>query len=254
MSTIPAPVTEACPPARHGVDEAPPDDDALDALQRAYASSACKRVLDVLIAGSGLVLLTPLLVVIALVVRRDSPGPILYRQVRVGRNRRRHIRRAQRAEATCSGQERRRCPGEGRPFEILKFRTMMVNAEPDGPQLEEENDRRVTRAGRWLRRTHLDELPQLWNVLRGDMSLVGPRPERPFFVDQFVVEMHGFRRRLAVRPGLTGLAQLENGYDRSPADVVRKLHLDLQYLRSASLFTDLRLLGRTVPHLLPRRR
>jgi lipopolysaccharide/colanic/teichoic acid biosynthesis glycosyltransferase len=111
-----------------------------------------------------------------------------------------------------------------------------------------------------LRRTSLDELPQLWNVLRGDMSLVGPRPERPCFVGRFVHLVPGYRRRFVVRPGITGLAQLQNGYDRSLADVHRKLRLDLEYLQRADLLIDLWLLLRTLPHLLhicsarPRRR
>jgi lipopolysaccharide/colanic/teichoic acid biosynthesis glycosyltransferase len=252
MSTIPAPVSNACP-SREQTSGQTIDDTLIDAMQRAYAISVRKRILDLLVAGPALVLALPLLTVLAVVIRRDSPGPVLYRQTRVGRNRRRRRPQGERAESALGGPDRRSCPGEGRPFEILKLRTMVVDAEPNGPQHEQTNDERVTPPGRWLRRTHLDELPQLWNVLRGDMSLVGPRPERPYFVDRFVTDLHGFRRRLAVRPGITGLAQLENGYDRSPADVVRKLHLDVQYLRTASLATDLRLLGRTLPHLLSRR-
>jgi lipopolysaccharide/colanic/teichoic acid biosynthesis glycosyltransferase len=228
-----------------------------------YSDGSLKRSLDVLGASVLLLIAAPLMALIALAVRLDSPGPILYRQQRVGQNRRRAARPARVAGMrvhTPRRLERRRQTGAGRPFEILKFRTMDVDAERGGPSWSPPGDERVTRLGRLLRATHLDELPQLWNVLRGDMSLVGPRPERPCFVGRFVHLVPGYRRRFVVRPGITGLAQLQNGYDRSLADVHRKLRLDLEYLQRADLLIDLWLLLRTLPHLLhicsarPRRR
>ncbi len=214
----------------------------------AYSNRLPKRIID--LAGATLLLLAalPLMALIALTIRLTSRGPIFYRQLRVGRDRRR-ARPSTRAWP--AARDRRQRAGEGKPFTIIKFRTMFVDAESAGPCLSPLNDRRVTRLGRLLRATHLDELPQLWNVLRGDMSLVGPRPERPHFVRRYVVAMPDYRQRLQVRPGITGLAQLENGYDHSVGDVFRKLDLDLQYLEMACPRTDFRLLLRTFPHMLP---
>jgi lipopolysaccharide/colanic/teichoic acid biosynthesis glycosyltransferase len=220
-----------------------------------YPDRLPKRTIDLIGAAALLVVTLPLLAVIALAIRFDSPGPILYRQVRVGRDRRRGrgARHRRAGRLIPSREDRRRQPGAGKPFEIIKFRTMVVDAEQTGPRWAEAEDPRVTRCGRFLRATHLDELPQLWNVIGGDMSLVGPRPERPHFVRLFANVLPGYRRRFRARPGITGLAQLENGYDRSLDDVCRKLDLDLHYLDSAGPFTDFRLLLRTIPHLRPQR-
>ncbi len=186
---------------------------------------AAKRVLDVGLALIGLLVTLPLSLVIALLIRRDGPGAILFRQVRVGQH--------------------------GRPFRLIKFRTMVPDAErqwqaPDtaealaGYRFQDEGDDRITPAGRWLRRTSLDELPNLWNVLVGDMSLVGPRPEVPEIVALYDAEM---RQRLAVKPGITGLAQVSGRGALSTLDTIR---FDLEYCRRWSLGRDLRILCRTV--------
>jgi lipopolysaccharide/colanic/teichoic acid biosynthesis glycosyltransferase len=192
----------------------------------------------------------PLVVVIAPLIKLDSPGPIFYTQERVGVNRRRNRHRRQDPIAVTGElriQERRQQPADGRPFHIVKFRTMVADAEKaTGPTWAAPNDPRVTRIGRILRPARLDELPQLWNVLRGQMSLVGPRPERPHFVSQFVRQIPGYRTRLEAVPGITGLAQVENAYDSSEADVRRKLDYDLEYIRRSSIREDLWILLRTM--------
>lgn len=179
-----------------------------------------QRVCD-LIASAGLLLgLAPVVAIVAIAVALTSPGPVIFRQLRVGWG--------------------------GRPFTMLKFRTMREGAEGDGPRWAEQDDPRVTRLGRWLRRSHLDELPQLVNVLRGDMSLVGPRPERPEFVDRLVDEVPGYHLRHVVRPGVTGWAQVNQGYAASVEASVSKLEYDLEYLRTPGLAMYLRVLLRTV--------
>ena len=178
---------------------------------------AAKRVLDVFAAVVSLVVLAIPMAVIALLVRLDSPGPALFRQERLGR--------------------------AGRPFTIYKYRSMRMDAECDGPQWAERDDERCTRLGRVLRRTRMDELPQLWNILRGDMSFVGPRPERPVFYGKFEEYVHGFRYRLLVTPGLTGLAQVNGGYDLMPEE---KIIYDIRYIETCSLMVDLSCVLRTV--------
>jgi lipopolysaccharide/colanic/teichoic acid biosynthesis glycosyltransferase len=134
----------------------------------------------------------------------------------------------------------------GRNFTIYKFRTMVSNAEASGPQLATQNDPRITPLGNFMRKTRLDELPQLWNVLKGDMSLVGPRPERPFFVEQFKKQIPLYSRRLRVRPGITGWAQVKWKYDESFDDVVEKTKYDLFYVENMSLRMDLKILINTI--------
>lgn len=210
-----------------------------------------KRALDVLGAFTLLVITTPLLILIAIAIRLDSPGPIIYSQERVGLNRRRRQRR-QRPQhaipnpADARDADRRRQEAEGRPFQIYKFRTMRADAENGGPQWAEKDDPRVTRTGRVLRAARLDELPQLWNVLCGDMSLVGPRPERPHFVGRFARHIPKYRHRLIALPGITGLAQIEHQYDRCEDDVKRKLAYDLDYIRGYHITRDIRILLKTV--------
>jgi len=186
---------------------------------------ALKRGLDLVVAAVGLVLFSPVLLYCAVAIKRDSPGPVLYRQTRVGLN--------------------------GRLFKIVKFRTMVADAEaewvpPTRPEelahfyFQDEADRRITRVGRWLRATSLDELPNLWNVLVGDMSLVGPRPEVPEIVALYDDTM---RERLRVKPGLTGLAQVSGRGLLSTAEAIR---YDLEYCRRWSLGEDLRILWSTL--------
>jgi exopolysaccharide biosynthesis polyprenyl glycosylphosphotransferase len=172
-----------------------------------------KRASDVLAASVGFLLVLPLLPLIALLVRW-TPGPIIYRQTRLGEG--------------------------GRPFTIYKFRTMVADAEAPGqPEWAAEGDQRVTPVGRFLRRAHLDEIPQLWNVLKGDMSIVGPRPERPEFVAMLEKEMPFWSRRLLIKPGVTGWAQVRSGYSADCASCADKLSYDLWYIRHRTLAVDL---------------
>ncbi len=180
-----------------------------------------KRLADVTVSAFGLALLLALLPFVALAVYLESPGPIFYSQERVGR--------------------------AGRTFRLLKLRSMVPGAEQEGqPRWAEQNDERVTRVGRFLRRTRLDELPQCLNVLRGEMSLIGPRPERPEFVADLQKRIPFYRSRLAVRPGLTGWAQINYHYGSSVEDALVKLQYDLYYIKRQSLYLDLLILLKTI--------
>ena len=182
----------------------------------------CKNLADRLAASLLLVLLTPLILALAAVVRLTSRGPAIYRQVRLGR--------------------------DGRPFQILKLRSMRHDCERlTGPLwASKAGDSRVTPVGDFLRLSHLDELPQLWNVIRGEMSLVGPRPERPEFVAQLRREIPGYDDRMRVRPGITGLAQVRLPADERVDDVRRKVRYDLLYIDSLGAMLDLKILVGTV--------
>ena len=149
-------------------------------------------------------------------------------------------------EAEALMEDRRQEFAYGKPFVLYKFRTMRVDAESQGARLAVPGDPRVTPVGRFLRLTRLDELPQLWNVLRGDMSLVGPRPERPEFIETLSQHIPGYLQRLGLKPGLTGLAQILNGYDNNLAGFRRKVALDLLYLQNCCLWNDLKILWRTI--------
>jgi exopolysaccharide biosynthesis polyprenyl glycosylphosphotransferase len=183
-----------------------------------------KRGLDMVIAILGLGLFVPLLPLVALLIKFDSPGPIFYRQKRLGQ--------------------------AGKVFELIKLRSMYTDAEADGPQWAEKYDTRVTRLGQFLRRTRLDEVPQLLNVLRGEMSLIGPRPERPEFVATLQQEIPFYRTRLTVKPGLTGWAQVNYDYGRSASDALEKLRYDLYYIKHQSIQLDLVILLKTVSTIL----
>ena len=187
----------------------------LAASQRRYLRM--KRCFDVAIASIMFLICLPVLALAMICIYIDSPGPVFYKQERVGY--------------------------KGKLFKVVKLRSMRLDAEKDGPQWAQKHDPRVTRVGAFLRSTRIDELPQLLNVIRGEMSLIGPRPERPMFVEQFNREIPGFHNRLLMKPGLTGWAQVNGGYDISPEE---KLELDLYYIRNASLWLDLRILARTV--------
>jgi lipopolysaccharide/colanic/teichoic acid biosynthesis glycosyltransferase len=190
--------------------------------RRAY--DAVKAVLDFAAALILLVLAAPVLLVCMALVKLTSPGPAIYSQVRLGKG--------------------------GRRFRIYKIRSMTHNCESQsGVRWSTAGDPRVTVLGRFLRKTHLDELPQLWNILRGDMSLVGPRPERPEFVTTLQKEIPEYRRRLTVRPGVTGLAQVQLPPDTDLESVRRKVACDLTYIQHRSWWLDLRLLALTVLHL-----
>lgn len=207
---------------------------------------AVKRQTDLLLAAVLLLLLAPLLLAVALAVRLSSRGPVLFVQERIGQD-----LRAPRGDGCLRPSERRRRVLGGRPFRIYKFRTMIPDAERHtGPVWSSgPSDLRVTRVGRILRRTHLDELPQLFNVLRGEMSLVGPRPERPCFVEGLIQEIPDYERRLQVRPGITGLAQVRRGADRSLDDVREKLHHDLRYIEHNTFCKEALILLQTLGKL-----
>ncbi len=196
-----------------------------------------------------LALALPIFFLVGLAIKLDSSGPVFFRQERVGLNRRSSDRR-RRGDSMLNckrGSDRRASNQHGKPFIVYKFRTMVVDAEKRcGPIWATKNDPRVTSVGRFLRQTRLDELPQLLNVLRGEMALVGPRPERPFFVDKLAGQVEDYTERLRVKPGITGLAQVENGYDGSVDDVRAKVNYDLNYIKTSSLKRDLIILVKTI--------
>jgi sugar transferase (PEP-CTERM system associated) len=179
-----------------------------------------KRIGDCVISGLLILLLWPLMLLVGIAVKIDSPGSMLYRQKRVGLH--------------------------GHVFEMLKFRSMREDGEKDGPVWARENDDRITRVGQWIRRCRLDELPQLFNVLKGDMSLVGPRPERPEFTAILEKELPCYSLRHVVRPGITGWAQIRYHYGASVEDSLRKLEYDLYYVKNLSPFLDLKICLKTV--------
>ncbi|PID80403.1 UDP-phosphate N-acetylgalactosaminyl-1-phosphate transferase [bacterium DOLJORAL78_65_58] len=201
-----------------------------------------KRASDVVISILALGAFGIILPGLALLIKLDSSGPVFYSQERVGINRRRVRRRF----SDRFGSERRKVLQPGRPFKVHKLRTMGVNAEANGPQWAKKNDMRITRVGRFLRKTRLDEVPQFWNVLKGDMSLIGPRPERLVFVRQLEKDIPDYRDRLLIKPGITGLAQVINGYDEDMESVRRKVELDRKYIRNAGFGQDGRILFSTV--------
>ncbi|SFI58660.1 sugar transferase [Planctomicrobium piriforme] len=215
-----------------------------------------KRALDIVVALTMLVCLAPLMAVVALLVKLTSKGPVIYSQTRVGLNLRKKtgIDRRQDQSGPPEGVADRRLPGRdrratvsyGRHFTIYKFRTMRTDAELQGARFAVKGDSRITPIGRLLRKTRLDELPQLLNVLRGEMSLVGPRPERPEFIKPLSDEIPGYLDRLGLQPGLTGVAQILNGYDNEIDSFRRKVAFDLYYLQNCSLGNDFKILVRTV--------
>lgn len=236
--------------ARPERERSTPPDPRVAETPRSVREPWPRRALDVAVSAGALVALAPLFVILAVLIKATSPGPVLYRQTRVGQERRGSAQRRRRAAMTRHGlraaQDRRVRAAHGRPFAIVKFRTMAEDAEAAGPCWSRPGDPRVTHVGRWLRLTRLDETPQFWNVVRGDMSLLGPRPERPFFVDQFAACIPRYRQRLRVRPCLTGRAQVSLAYDADLDDVRRKLSQDLDWIERRSLRGDLSILARTV--------
>lgn len=178
---------------------------------------AVKRLFDVVVSALALLILGIPMLLLMPVIRADSPGPAIFRQERLGK--------------------------DGKPFVIYKYRTMQMDAERDGPQWARAHDVRCTKLGRLLRRGHIDELPQLVNVLRGEMSLVGPRPERACFYQEFERYIRGFSQRLQVTPGITGWAQINGGYELLPEE---KILFDMEYIRHRSVMFDIRCLLGTV--------
>lgn len=179
-----------------------------------------KRMFDFCVAAVSLVLFSPLFLICYIAVRREDGGPAIFKQERIGRF--------------------------GRPFYIYKFRSMRVDAEKDGPALyRHENETRMTKVGRFLRLHHLDELPQLWNVLKGDMAFIGPRPERKYYIDQIMERDQRYVYLYQIRPGVTSYATLYNGYTDTLEKMLRRLELDLYYLEHRSWWFDTKLLIKT---------
>jgi len=180
-----------------------------------------KRAFDLILSAVGLIIASPILLAAIGLIKLTSSGPVFYTQTRVGFN--------------------------GLVFDMLKLRTMVVDAEKEsGPVWAAQNDPRVTPVGRFLRKSRIDEIPQLVNVLKGQMSIIGPRPERPEFVDKLSVEIGDYHKRLDVRPGITGLAQIRQDYDSTIRDVRRKVKFDLLYIKRMCFLTDLRIVFSTV--------
>lgn len=179
-----------------------------------------KRVGDILVSSAALVLLSPLFAIFAILIKRDSRGPVFYRQERIGYHK--------------------------KPFRIIKFRTMVADAEPAGPRLSSEGDSRITRLGRFMRKYRLDELPQFVNVLKGEMSLVGPRPEREFFIRQILKKAPYYSLLHQVRPGITSWGMVKHGYASTVDEMVERARFDLIYLENISLMVDLKILLHTV--------
>lgn len=213
---------------------------------RPARSERFDRVMNVALASIALVVAAPVMVVFAVLVRLTSPGPIFYSQARVGLDR----RRASRSSHT---HDRRTRDLGGKPFMILKFRTMRTGAETNGAIWAAVKDSRVTKVGRIMRKYRIDEFPQLLNVLRGDMNIVGPRPERPSIFSRLCDDIAEYPLRQRARPGITGWAQVNQAYDTSIDDVRNKVRLDLEYLERQGVREDLMIMARTVPVMIFRK-
>jgi lipopolysaccharide/colanic/teichoic acid biosynthesis glycosyltransferase len=238
----------AAPPSVQRVWEAEGERASSEPLPRRprRITHALTRAVNFVLALVALILLLPVLLVIAVVVKLTSRGPVLYLQERVGLDRR--------ALGRASQNHRRERDLGGRPFTIYKFRTMRVDAEREsGAVWAQQHDPRVTPVGRILRQYRLDELPQLVNVLRGEMNIVGPRPERPTIFAELRTHIAEYPLRQRAKPGITGLAQINHHYDRSLDDVRTKVSYDLEYIRRQSVREDLRIMLKTIPVVLWRR-
>lgn len=179
-----------------------------------------KRIIDIVVSILALIILSPVFIILALVIKFTSHGPVFFSQERIGKH--------------------------ARPFQIYKFRTMVVNAEVDGPQLSSSTDSRVTRVGRMMRKTRIDEFPQFWNVLKGDMSLVGPRPERQHFIDLIMQRAPHYRHLHKVRPGITSWGQVKYGYAENVDQMIQRLKYDILYIENMSLAMDFKILAYTI--------
>jgi len=195
-----------------------------DGFDCSRANYHIKRMLDIFLALCGLLVSSPISLVTALLIKLESPGPVFYCQERVGE--------------------------KGEVFSIVKFRSMRQDAEKNGAVWAMKNDNRVTRVGGFIRKVRIDEIPQMWNVLKGEMSFVGPRPERPVFVDQLVEKLPYYSLRHSAKPGITGWAQVCYPYGASEEDALRKLEYDLYYIKHQSIFIDLLIISRTVKTVL----
>lgn len=179
-----------------------------------------KRLIDISASAISLIVLTPVYITLAILVKTSSKGPVFFKQERIGKN--------------------------GKPFQIIKFRTMYVDAEKAGPQLSSSHDPRITSVGKFMRKSRLDEFPQFWNVLIGDMSLVGPRPERQFFIDQIVEKEPQFLQLNKVKPGITSWGQVKYGYAENVSEMIQRMKFDLLYLKNMSLALDFKIMLYTV--------
>ena len=209
----------------------------------------CKRALDILGAIVGIIIASPFFLIVPILIKLDSPGPVFFTQERIGKNRRRNNRRQMRisTESDRRNNDRRSTLGYGKPFQVFKFRTMRQDAEKlTGPVWAKKKDPRITRLGALLRATRIDELPQFFNVLKGDMALVGPRPERAFFIEKLKDSIDNYEGRLLVRPGITGLAQVEHKYDETEADTVIKVQYDNEYINKINILNDFKIMLKTI--------
>ncbi len=179
-----------------------------------------KRTFDFILAFFGLIVASPFMLLVAIVIKLDSPGPAIFRQERIGRR--------------------------GKPFTLYKFRSMYIDAEKDGAALFHEGDNRVTKVGKFIRDFHLDELPNLWNVLEGDMSFVGYRPERQVFIDEIMKHDSRYVELYAMRPGIFSEATLYNGYTDTMEKMVKRLEMDLEYMRKHTIWLDIKIIFLTV--------
>lgn len=204
-------------------------EDKTDALLKCSVNNSrvylrSKRIFDIVASALALVVLALPLLVVAICIHAESPGPVIYKQERLGKG--------------------------GKVFVMYKFRSMYQNSEKNGPQWAKINDDRCTKVGRFIRQYHIDELPQLWNVIKGDMSIVGPRPEREFFYCEFEKRVPGFRTRLLVDQGLTCIAQVNGCYDLTPE---KRLVYDMEYMNGQSIWMDMKCILRTFSAVVTRR-
>lgn len=198
-----------------------------DGFKKSKLATLTKRVIEFALSLIGLILLSPTILILSALIKIDSRGPVFYKQERVGER--------------------------GKLFKLLKFRSMLENAEPNGPVWAEKEDKRVTRVGQWIRKLRLDEVPQMFNVLKGNLSFVGPRPERPFFVEQLREEIPFYDQRHTVKPGVTGWAQIKYPYGASKEDALEKLKYDLYYVKNWSPLFDLLIIFETIKVVLFRK-
>ena len=186
-------------------------------VKRGKLFEACQRTVDIVLSLIGCIVGIPFIIIFGLLIKIEDGGPITYKQERLGRY--------------------------GKEFYVYKLRSMRTDAEKFGAQWAEKDDPRITKVGKFIRKTRIDEIPQLFNILKGDMSIIGPRPERPSFTEEFNQEIPGFIDRLAVKPGLTGWAQVNGGYEITPEE---KLIEDIYYIKNRSILLDLKILFKTV--------